>query len=143
MFPAGEYHLRITNKMNKPIQGARLQIYESETQDPAFEYPVDNYRSDAALLSDEAGLMIVIHKPRGFEFGGSCQHFLIVFTKCDKTPHYDFVISADGYKTIRFSDEVIYNLDRTRDATGSSKVILENGQKEEIPIFELVYVLKE
>ena len=142
-FPSGEYHFKITNKMNKPIKGANLQVYEGETQNPAFEYPVDNYLSDTALLSDELGLIIVIHKPRGFEFGGSCQHFLIVFTKCDKTPHYDFVITADGYKTVQFSDEVFYDLDRTRDATGMSNVVLENGQEEEIPVFELVYVLEE
>src|ERR1700752_495917 len=142
-FPAGEYHFKITDKMNEPIQGARLQVYEGGTQTPAFEYPVDNYLLDTTLLSDESGLIVAIHKPRGFEFGGSCQHFLLVFTKCDKTPDYDFVIAADGYKTIKFSDEVIYDLDRTHDVIGMSKVVLENGQEEEIPVFELHYVLEE
>jgi hypothetical protein len=142
-FPSGEYHFNITNSENEPVKGASLKVYEGETQNPAFEYPIDNYHSDTDLFSDESGLIIAIHRPRGFEFGGSCQHFLIVFTRCDETPKYDFVITADGYKTVKFSDEVIYELDHIRDAIGTSKVVLENGQEEEIPIFELVYVLEE
>jgi hypothetical protein len=42
-----------------------------------------------------------------------------------------------------FSDEVIYDLDHTQDAVGTTIVVLENGQEEEIPVFEIGYVLKQ
>ena len=141
-FPAGEYHFKIMNGVNEPIQGASLKVFEEGTLQPAFRYPIDNYLSEDDLTSDGAGLIIAIHRPRGFEFGGSCTHFLVVFTKCDKTPRYEFTITADGYQTIRFSDEVIYDLDHTQDVVGTTIVVLENGQEEEIPVFEIGYVLK-
>ena len=142
-FPSGEFRFKITNNANEPLKGASLSIFEGGSQNSAFEYPIDNYSTERDLISDESGLIIAIHKPRGFEFGGACQHFLIVFVlRCDETPKYYFVITADGYKTIRFSDEVIYDLARNRDVIGTRKVTLENGQEEEIPVFELVYVLE-
>ena len=108
-FPAGEYHFVITNKENKPVVGAQMQVFKAGTQRPAFGYPIDNYLSNRDLISNEAGLIIAIHKSRGLEVGGGCVQFLIVFKKCSEIPRYDLVITADGYKPIQFSDDVIYN----------------------------------
>ena len=142
-FPSGEYHFTITNSANEPISGAKLSIFETSTQNPAFGYPIDNYDIGEELVSNEAGLIITVHRPRGFEFGGACQQFLVIFTLyCDETPKFDFVITADGYQPIRFSDEVIYKLAYSGNEKGTTSVILDNGQKTQIPVFELVYVLK-
>lgn len=137
-FPSGEYHIKIINQAHEPIQGAKLSIFANGTQIPAFEYPIDNYTKSNELISNELGLIIATHRSRGFEFGGTC-NFLIF---CTERPKYDFLITADGYNSIQFSDDIIYKLDSNSDVIGKSKVILDNSQEQEISVFELIYVLE-
>ncbi len=141
-FPSGEYHIKITNQANEPVEGAILNVFEGGTQKPAFEYPIDNYVSDNDLKSNELGLIIALHRPRGFEFGGTCWAFLVFIQKCTDGPRYDFEITADGYKTVKYSEAILYIPVYSNMDNATTSVILDNGQEAELPIFEINIVLK-
>lgn len=141
-FPSGEYRLRITNESDEPVNGARLSIYKGNTQQLAFGYPIDNYGTEGDLISDESGWIVALHKPRGFEFGGTCRHFLLIPVSCDATPHFNFLLTANGYRTMRFSEDDFFYPNPAREAIGTTSITLDNGQEEEIPVYELLYEMK-
>ena len=142
MFPSGEYHLRIQDESGMPVQGAILQVFEGGTKNAAFEYPIDNYVSVGNLISDEHGVIVALHKPSGFEFGGSCWNVFWIFPICSGGPEYDFQISADGYETIKFSTKDLFEPAYHDRSSGNTTVRLERGENVQIPIYELVFTLE-
>lgn len=140
-FPPGEYHLKIENEQGDPVEGARLSIFD-ETKNFAFEYPIDNYLSDGNLISDKQGIIVALHLPRGFEFGGSCFNILWVIPICSGSPEFDGQISADGYQSIRFSLQELFDLAYDEKSIGTTSVVLEIGETVELPIYEKIFILK-
>ena len=142
MFPAGEYHLKVQNENGIPISGAILNAFEDGTENLAFEYPLDNYSTEGDLISDEQGAIVVLHKPRGFEFGGSCWNLFWVYPICSDSPKFDFQISADGYKTIKFTTDELFAPAYDDRSNGKTTVTLENGENLQISVYELTFILK-
>jgi hypothetical protein len=142
MFPSGEYHLKIQDKSGRPINGATLKVFEGGTKNVAFEYPIDNYLSEGGLVSNEQGVIVVLHKPRGFEFGGTCWNLYWVFAMCSDGPEFDFQISADGYETIKFSTTDFFEPAYHNRSSGNTTVTLERGENVQIQIYELVFTLE-
>jgi hypothetical protein len=142
MFPSGEYHLKIQDKNGRPINGATLKIFEGGTKNVAFEYPIDNYLSEGSLVSNEQGVIVVLHKPRGFEFGGTCWSLYWVFPRCSDGPEFDFQISADGYKSINFSTHDLFEPAYNDRQIGYTTIELESGESLRIPVFELMFTLE-
>ena len=142
MFPSGEYRLRIQAENGMPVQGAILQVFEGGTKNAAFEYPIDNYVSVGNLISDEHGVIVALHTPGGFEFGGTCWNAFWIFPVCSGGPEYDFQISADGYETIKFSTTDLFEPAYHDRSSGNTTVTLERGENVQIPIYELVFTLE-
>lgn len=141
-FPPGEYHLKIENELGDPIEGASLSIFDGGTKNFAFEYPIDNFLSAGNLISNEQGIIIALHRPRGFEFGGSCLYILWIIPMCSGSPEFNGQISAEGYRTIKFSLQELFDLAYNESSIGTSFVLLENGEIAEMPIYEKTFTLK-
>lgn len=142
MFPAGEYQLRIQDENGTPIKGAILNVFEMGTNNFAFEYPIDNYVSEGDLVSDEQGIIVALHKPRGFEFGGTCWDLYWVFPVCSDGPEFDFQISADGYQSIHFSTNDLFEPAYNDRHVGNTTIELGSGESLRIPVFELMFTLE-
>ena len=142
MFPSGEYHLKIQDKSGRPINGATLKVFEGGTKNVAFEYPIDNYLSEGDLVSNKQGVIVVLHKPQGFEFGGTCWSLYWVFPMCSNGPEFDFQISADGYKSINFSANDLFEPAYNDRNVGYTTIELESGESLRIPVFELMFTLE-
>ena len=141
MYPSGEYHLKIENELGYPIKGATLSVFD-ETENFALEYPIDNYLSADDLISDEQGVIVALHRPRGFEFGGSCLYAFWIFPMCSGSPKYEGQISAEGYKTIIFSLQRLFDVAYNGEEIGTASVLLEIDETVEIPIYEIYFTLK-
>jgi len=142
LFPPGEYHLQVQNEAGDPIEGAALKVFDAITKDLAFGYPIDNYLSNSHLASNEQGVIVVLHKPGGIEFGGTCWNLFWIFPICSSSPEYEGEISADGYQTTRFSLDKLFDLAYRKKAVGSTSVTLEHGKIVEMPIYEIIFTLK-
>ena len=143
LFPAGEYHLKIRNEKGEPIPGAVLDVLDRSTRNLSFYYPIDNYVSVNSLISNEEGTIVALHLFQGFEFGGSCWELFWVYPMCSKAPEYDFAISADEYKTLRFSTDEFFAPAHANMNTGTTSVLLESGEVVELPVYELTIVLEQ
>ena len=142
LYPAGEYRLKIQDENGTPINGATLNVLEGRTKNVAFEYPIDNYFSEGDLVSDEQGVIVALHKPRGFEFGGTCWNLFWIFPVCSDGPEFDFQISAAGYKSIKFSTDDLFEPAYNGRSSGNTKVELANGESLRIPVYELMFTLE-
>jgi hypothetical protein len=81
--------------------------------------------------------------PKGFEFGGTCWDLFRIFPECSGgSPEYEGEISASGYKTFRFSVQQIFDLAHAVNNTGSTSILLGNGEKVGMPIYQMSFVLK-
>lgn len=107
----GEYHLNIRNKKGEPIEGAVLNVFEKNTKNFAFYFPIDNYRIENGLTSNKEGSIIAVHIPFGIEKGRVCRKLFWLYSICSAyTPGFDLEVSADGYQSIKFSaDTLFYN----------------------------------
>ena len=142
MFPSGAYQLKIQDENGRPIKGASLNVFETGTNNFAFEYPIDNYLSEGDLISDEQGIIVGLHKPRGFEFGGACWSLFWMFPMCSDGPEFDFQISADSYKSINFSTNDLFEPAYEDRHVGNTTIKLESGESLRIPVFELMFTLE-
>ncbi len=146
MFPSGEYHLLVQDQAGNPVEGAFLNIYAGKSAKHAFEYPFDNYLSENSLASNAKGEIVVTHLPRGFEFGGSGWHLFWVIPVNIGAPEFTCQISADGYKTLKFPDEQIfdeaYNAYKNDENVPEKKVQI-NGREFTLAIYEQSVTLKE
>ena len=141
LYPSGEYHLKIKNEKGEPVKGALFSVFHGDTKEYAFNYPFDNYLTNQEIVSDDSGVIVILHKPVGFEFGGPCWQLFFLFPICSGGPNYDFQISADGYKTVNFSVQIIFDLAYNTEEKGSASVLLENNEEIELPIYETTITL--
>ena len=149
-FPSGEFHLSIQDEFGHPIEGATLNVFHRGTQNPAFEYPLNNYLLLNSLTSDENGMIIALHKPRGLEFSGYSWRLFWLIPMATGTPDFDFEISAKGYKTFRSSLSTIFEIAYNNYENAPTKTIQVNGYENgapqlfdvEIRIFEKTIILK-
>ena len=143
LFPAGEFHLKVRNENGEPIPDAVLYVLDRRTKDLSFYYPIDNYISVNSLVSNDEGTFIALHFFQGFEFGGSCWELFWVYPMCSKAPKYDFAISADEYKTLRFLTDEFFAPARNDMDVGTASVIVEKVEVVDPPVYELLFVLKQ
>jgi len=145
-FPSGEFHLQIQNQAGAPIEGAKLNIYQGVTQKYSFKYPFDNYQSENSLISNKAGEIILTHMPRGLEFGGSGWLLFWVIPINMSSPKFDCEITANGYKTVKFSTQQIfetaYNAYKNNENV-PEKIVKINEDEFTLAIYQQSIVLKE
>jgi hypothetical protein len=70
-FTTVEYRLHLRDAHGAPVASARLDVRDAHGA-PSYAYPVDDFRRDAAPVSDDGGTLVLHHVSRGLEFGGSC-----------------------------------------------------------------------
>jgi hypothetical protein len=141
-YPPAEFNLTIQNISGQPIEGATINIFRRGTRTPTFEYPIDNYLEMNSLVSDNQGLILIIHKPRGVEFGGFDWKLFWMIPISSGTPDFDYEISAIGYKPIRSSITQIFRVTYSYDGNATNKTIQVYGREIEIRIFEQKITLK-
>lgn len=105
----GEFHLDIRDEKGEPIEGAVLNVFDKNTKNFAFYFPVDNYQVENGLASNKEGTIIAIHIPYGFEKGHVCRKMFWLYSICSSyTPDFDFEVSADGYQSIKFNTNTLF-----------------------------------
>jgi|GEM_PF-3427749 len=110
-FPGGEFYIHVQNHLGEPVTGAILNIYQKNRTTPSFGYPFDNYVSGQSLISDSTGEIVVLHIPRGIEFGGGGSYlFWVIPIGESYVPDFRCEISADGYKLRIFPVSLIFNV---------------------------------
>jgi hypothetical protein len=87
-------------------------------------------------------VIVALHKPRGLEFGGGCWNLYWIFPICSGGPEFDFKISADGYKTIKFPTEDLFEPAYNDRSSENTTVVLESGESLQIPVYELMFILE-
>jgi hypothetical protein len=140
-FPSGVFHLKIRNENDDPISGAALNVFDSEVKSWSFYNPIYNYVSYNSLLGDEEG-MIVAWSIQDIGFGGTCWKQFWIHTVCSEGPKYDIAISAEGYKTLWFSTGELFAPAYNDREIGTAFVTRESGEVVELPVYELLFVLK-
>jgi len=118
------------------------RVLEGGTKNPAFEYPIDNHFSEGDLISNEHGVIVALHKPRGFEFGGGVWYLFWVFPIYSDEPEFDFQIAANDYKTINFTTEDLFEPAYNDESSGNTTIMLDNGENVRIPVYELIFTLE-
>jgi hypothetical protein len=101
-FPSGEFRLNIQDANGRPVRGALLRVYHTDSRDLAYGYPLDNHVSGRDLVSDESGRITAIRKNSGLQFGGASWRLFWVILMGEKAPQYDCEISADNFASLKF-----------------------------------------
>jgi hypothetical protein len=145
-YTLGEYHLYIQNENGEPIEEAVLNVFEKNTNNLAFKFPVDNYSAENDLVSNKEGTIIAVHIPKGFEMGRGCYNLFWVHAICSPyEPDFYFKISADGYQSIQFPINTLFdNPAYDSQSNGNVTLPLPNFKNKwlEVPIYELTFTMK-
>jgi len=146
-YPLGEFHLEVRNEQGEPVEGAVLNVFEKNTKNLAFNFPIDNYHTENDLISNKQGMIIAVHIPHGLEIGRICHDVFWLYLVCSSyEPNFDFEISASGYQNIKFSTDVMfYNSDYANQSNGNVTLPLPHFKDKwlEVPIFKQIFILKD
>jgi hypothetical protein len=61
---------------------------------------------------------------------------------CSDGPEFDFQISADGYKSVKFSTADLFEPAYNERRAGNTTLVLESGESFQIPVYELMFTLE-
>jgi hypothetical protein len=141
-FPDGEFCFNIRNADGQPIPKAVLRVYRAGTRDPAYGYPLDDYRAGHDLVTDDTGRITALRRWGGLQFGGDDWHLFWVIRIGDRVPEFDFEITAAGSRPFRFGNERLFD-DRHRHSRDMPKAKAKlNNQEIELTVYEDTIILE-
>ncbi len=141
-FPSGEFRVLVRDPENNPVRGAVLRVYHGRTRDLAFEYPLDNHVTEQGLVSDDSGRIIAIRTYGGLQFGGHAWRLFWLIPMGAKSPRFDCEITAEGFTTLRFPVQRLFESPHRYYDDFPKTTLEENGEQVELPVYTHAFNLE-
>ncbi len=139
-WPAGAVVVNLRDAKEQPVKGAVLRVYKERTMTLARS-PLAPM-SGEELHSDDKG-SITMRIKGGAPFGGKGWELFWLIPMGDKAPQFDCVITAEGYKPLKFS---IWQLFESPDKSHQDlpkAVFMMDGKTVELRIYTHSFVLEQ